>query len=254
MNLFITLKFQIIYSSRGTILISSRIPGYDLSTIRVFAISVLLSLVYSLQAIYCHCGYILFITPVSAALSNYLIFYSFANVMHDFYQYFFGIGANLVDNKQRRWKLKFPAPSTFYDIFIGALITFPTKEEIEASAAPFNAIQLVLSTFLAVLSLASLIAYDPQVHIKLSTDIPVFVQFSTVICLIVTFVVKTGAFDGTLVLRNRISALTGFYIQMCAITITILYTYSYSFRYGFERTNHDISYYLYHTYFGVNAI
>jgi hypothetical protein len=192
----------------GALLIPSRIPAYDIPTLRAFAVGVLLALSFSSMSLFYRFGALqqyTIIGKILAVVAGYGVVYAWSDALQHVYRYCRGDYKPTIG---RKWYLPFER-SSLKDVFFTNIIKQPTQEAMEASVSPSN-IVTVTTTFLTAIfaTIAMLqgryLLSGAEGMQKMVTTYPEIVRWSCYEALLAVVANNFGTFAGTLVLQNRV--------------------------------------------------
>ena len=221
--------------SMGAALIPSRIPAYDIPTIRAFAVGVLLAVCFSSLSLFFRFGQFpayAIIGKILAGITIYGVIYAWSDALQHL---------NNFRKKEfkaeigRKWYLPFQK-SSFKYIFLDCLIKQPSKEGLLASVSPANHVT-VLTTFLtAIFASTALIQCryllsGVEGMQRLVTLYPDIARWSTYNALLAVVANNFGTFVGTLVVQNKIPQPIGGMFNAIGLLIPVFNVIAFAIKY-----------------------
>lgn len=208
--------------SMGAQLITRRVPGYDIPTLRAFAVGVSLGFAFLGHSLLFVAGPYVWYRPVAyifGACSVYAAIFAWSDALQHAANFFVtGRRGNTqlfaMDSKGRArrplfWKLPFER-ARLGDVFFRNLWRQPTQAALEASVSPANAVVAFttgMTALFATLPLLQLryLSLGPEGMAAFVRTQPVFCAWSSLQALLAVVANNFGTFAGTLVIQRRTS-------------------------------------------------
>ena len=219
----------------GGALIPTRIPAYDIPTVRAFAVGVLLGLSFTTLSLFFRFGYLSsYFIPGSmfAFISIYTVIYSFSDGLQHLNMYFKG---HFKEDIGKKWYLPFEKSNLKY-IFMDCLTKQPTEEALNASVSPANIVTCSTTMLTAIFAIISLL----QVRYlwlgsagmqSMLSQFPEIVRWSCYEALLAVTANNFGTFAGTLVLQNKVNQRTAGMFNAIGLMIPVMNVIGLLFRY-----------------------
>lgn len=219
----------------GAALIPSRIPAYDIPTLRAFAVGVLLALSFASLSLFFRFGHLAsyaIIGKVLAAVTIYGVVYAWSDALQHLNNF---RKKEFKEEIGKKWYLPFQK-SSFKHVFLDCLIKQPTKEGLAASVSPANHVT-VLTTFLtaifastALIQCRYLLSGTDGVQ-KLMELYPDIARWSTYNALLAVVANNFGTFVGTLVVQNKIPQQIGGMFNAIGLFIPVFNVIAFTMKY-----------------------
>lgn len=192
----------------GMLLIPSRIPAYDIPTLRAFAVGVLLALAFSSMSLFYRFGHLTqyaWLGKGLALLAVYAVVYAWSDALQHVYRFLKG---DFKADIGKKWFLPHRKSSLSY-VFITCLTKQPTAEELQASVSPSNAVTTATTFLTAIFASIALLQTrylfsGPAGMQAMLQRYPEVVRWSCYEALLAVVANNFGTFAGTLVLQNRV--------------------------------------------------
>lgn len=209
--------------SFGGALIVRRVPGYDIPTLRAFAVGVSLGFAFLGHSLLFVLGKYPWYRPVGwvmAAVAVYSTIFAWSDALQHAWNFLFSDQSNnltttrtttnaTTKSLQQFWKLPFEKPKPV-DVFLKNIWRRPTPEALDTTVSPANLVVVMTTGMTAVFASLSLLqlrylALGPAGMMKLSKLAPAFCHWSALQGLLAVVANNFGTFSGTLVIQRRVS-------------------------------------------------
>ena len=219
----------------GAALIPSRLPAYDIPTLRAFAVGCLLAASFTTMSLYfrlgCMQSYEIF-GKIFALGSVFSTIYAWSDGIQHLISYLKG---NYKEDIGRKWYLPFERP-TMKHVFVDCLWKQPSESALKASVSPSNmvtAFTTLLTAVFATISLLQLRYLSSGVAgmTTMAQLYPDIVRWSCYEALLAVVANNFGTFSGTLVLQNKVSQKTAGMFNAVGLLIPVLNLLGFCVRY-----------------------
>eukprot|EP01038_Epipyxis_sp_PR26KG_P008553 gene8553-11559_t len=228
----------------GSALIPTKIPLYDIPTVRAFAVGVLLALSFTSLACFFRFGMYAsyeIIGKISAIISIYSVLYAWSDGLQHFTKYI------LNDYKPKigkKWFIPFQNQlnqahllNHFKYIFIDCFYKQPSKEALQASVSPSNVVTASTTLLTALFAMTALIqtrylGKSPSTIMQnMNTLYPHIVRWSCYNSLLAVVANNFGTFAGTLVIQKRVSQETAGKFNAIGLFVPVLNILAFCIKY-----------------------
>ena len=219
----------------GAALIPSRLPAYDIPTLRAFAVGCLLAVSFTSMSLFFRLGciqsYEIF-GKIFALGSIFSTIYAWSDGIQHMISY---VKGNYKEAIGRKWYLPFERPSMKH-VFVDCLWKQPSESALKASVSPSNmvtACTTLLTAVFATISLLQLRYLSSGVAgmTKMAQLYPDIVRWSCYEALLAVVANNFGTFSGTLVLQNKVSQKTAGIFNAVGLLIPVLNLVGFCVRY-----------------------
>ena len=219
----------------GASLIPSRLPAYDIPTLRAFAVGCLLAVSFTSMSLFYRLGSNHSFTMLGIFFSLVSIFstaYAWSDGLQHLNSYLKG---NYKISIGKKWFLPFEK-STLKHVFLDCFWKQPTAAALDATVSPSNlvtACTTLLTAGFATISLLQLryLQSGAVGMARMSALYPHIVRWSCYEALLAVVANNFGTFAGTLVLQNKVSQKTAGVFNALGLLIPVLNLAAFCFRY-----------------------
>lgn len=192
----------------GMLLIPSRIPAYDIPTLRAFAVGVLLGTSFASMSLFYRFGHLMqyeVVGKVLAVVSAYGVLYAWSDALQHVYRYCKG---DFKADIGKKWYLPFKRASLPY-VFFTCLVKQPSEEGMAASVSPSNAVTMATTFLTAIFATVAMLQgrylFSGAAGMQaMALQYPEIVRWSAYEALLAVVANNFGTFAGTLVLQNKV--------------------------------------------------